>query len=68
MGVLMIAADFWWVARWGWFAEGRFLGRVLDEWTVDAQEFVHTILRAKDARRMGHPRLWRNWPRKKRRR
>jgi len=44
MGVLMIAADFWWAARWGWFAEGRFLGRVLDEWTVDAQEFVHTKL------------------------
>jgi small conductance mechanosensitive channel len=31
-------------ARTGWFAEGRFLGRVLDEWIVDAQEFVHTKL------------------------
>ena len=28
------------VARIGWFAEGRFLGRVLDEWVVDAQEFI----------------------------
>ncbi len=32
------------VARTGWFAEGRFLGRVLDEWAVDAQEFIHTKL------------------------
>jgi small conductance mechanosensitive channel len=31
-------------ARTGWFAEGRFLGRVLDEWIVDAQEFVHSKL------------------------
>lgn len=31
-------------ARTGWFAEGRFLGRVLDEWTNDAQEFVHVKL------------------------
>jgi len=27
-------------ARIGWFAEGRFLGRVLDGWIVDAQEFI----------------------------
>ena len=27
-------------ARIGWFAEGRFLGRVLDEWAADAQEFL----------------------------
>ena len=27
-------------ARIGWFAEGRFLGRVLDGWVVDAQEFI----------------------------
>jgi moderate conductance mechanosensitive channel len=26
--------------RWGIFAEGRFLGKVLDEWITDAQEFV----------------------------
>lgn len=30
--------------RTGWFAEGRFLGKVLDEWTVDAQEFLHVKL------------------------
>ncbi len=30
--------------RTGIFAEGRFLGKVLDEWTSDAQEFVHTKL------------------------
>src|SRR5579863_3538739 len=31
-------------ARTGWFAEGRFLGRILDEWINDAQEFVRTKL------------------------
>jgi small conductance mechanosensitive channel len=31
-------------ARTGIFAEGRFLGRVLDEWAVDSQEFVRTRL------------------------
>ncbi len=31
-------------ARFGWFQEGRFLGKVLDEWAVDAQEFVHRKL------------------------
>ena len=31
---------FFLAARTGWFAEGRFLGRVLDEWAVDAQEFI----------------------------
>jgi small conductance mechanosensitive channel len=31
-------------ARMGWFAEGRFMGKVLDEWTVDTQEFVRTKL------------------------
>jgi small-conductance mechanosensitive channel len=30
--------------RSGWFAEGRFMGRVLDEWANDAQEFIHTRL------------------------
>jgi small conductance mechanosensitive channel len=30
--------------RPGWFAEGRFLGRVLDEWAVDAQEFIRLKL------------------------
>jgi small-conductance mechanosensitive channel len=31
-------------ARWGLFAEGRFLGRVLDEWVQDTQEFIRTKL------------------------
>ena len=30
--------------RWGWFQEGRFLGKVLDEWIADSQEFLHTKL------------------------
>jgi small conductance mechanosensitive channel len=30
--------------RMGWFAEGRFMGRVLDEWANDTQEFIHTKL------------------------
>jgi len=32
------------VIRTGLFAEGRFLGKVLDEWVSDAQEFIHTKL------------------------
>jgi small-conductance mechanosensitive channel len=31
-------------ARWSWFREGRFLGRVLDEWANDTQEFVRNRL------------------------
>jgi len=31
-------------ARWSVFREGRFLGKLLDEWIVDAQEFLHTKL------------------------
>lgn len=30
--------------RSGWFAEGRFMGRVIDEWADDAQEFIRTKL------------------------
>jgi small conductance mechanosensitive channel len=30
--------------RTGLFAEGRFLGKILDEWVVDGQEFIHTRL------------------------
>lgn len=30
--------------RWGVFREGRFLGKVVDEWIVDSQEFIHTKL------------------------
>lgn len=32
------------VVRWSLFREDRFLGKVLDEWTNDSQEFVHTKL------------------------
>jgi len=32
------------ILRWGLFREGRFLGRVVDEWTADSQEFLHTKL------------------------
>jgi small conductance mechanosensitive channel len=31
-------------ARTGWFAEERFLGRILDLWAADAEEFVHAKL------------------------
>jgi len=40
----MIAADFWWATGAGWFAQGRFMGRVVDEWAADGQEFLHTKL------------------------
>ena len=30
--------------RMGLFSEGRFLGKILDEWTDDAQEFIHIRL------------------------
>jgi small conductance mechanosensitive channel len=30
--------------RTGWFAEGHFMGKVLNEWVDDAQEFVHIKL------------------------
>jgi small conductance mechanosensitive channel len=32
------------MVRWALFQEGRFLGRVLDEWINDSQEFIHTKL------------------------
>jgi small conductance mechanosensitive channel len=32
------------VFRWAIFAEGRFLGKILDEWIIDAQEFVRLKL------------------------
>jgi small conductance mechanosensitive channel len=35
---------FFFAARTGWLADGGFLGRVLDEWANDAQEFVHVKL------------------------
>jgi moderate conductance mechanosensitive channel len=30
--------------RSGWFAEGHFMGKVLDEWIYDTQEFIHSKL------------------------
>ena len=35
---------FFLAARTGFLAEGRFMGKVLDEWIVDAQEFIHSKL------------------------
>jgi small conductance mechanosensitive channel len=32
------------LTRTGIFAEGHFLGKVLDEWIDDLQEFLHTKL------------------------
>jgi len=40
----MLAANFWWAAGSGWFSGGRFMGRVVDEWANDSQEFLHTKL------------------------
>jgi moderate conductance mechanosensitive channel len=36
----LLAAQVLLAARTGWFAEGRFMGKVLDNWVDDAQEFV----------------------------
>jgi moderate conductance mechanosensitive channel len=38
------ALDFSFLLRWGVFREGRFMGRILDEWIIDAQEFIHAKL------------------------
>jgi moderate conductance mechanosensitive channel len=38
------AAVFSLALRWGIFREGRFMGKVLDEWIADSQEFIHTKL------------------------
>jgi moderate conductance mechanosensitive channel len=39
-----LAIHFFLAMRWGVFSEGRFLGKVLDEWISDSQEFIHTKL------------------------
>jgi moderate conductance mechanosensitive channel len=44
MSLFSSAAQFAFITRWGWFQEGRFLGRVLDEWIFDSQEFIRTRL------------------------
>lgn len=38
------AEEICFILRWAVFQEGRFLGRVLDEWIADSQEFLHTEL------------------------
>jgi len=40
----MFSFPFLLAARTGFFAEGRFMGRVLDEWAGDTQEFIRTKL------------------------
>jgi small conductance mechanosensitive channel len=40
----MFALPFLMALRTGLFAEGRFMGRVLDEWVNDTQEFLHAKL------------------------
>ncbi len=35
---------FLFVTRLGWFLQGQFFGKVLDEWLDDTQEFIHTKL------------------------
>src|ERR1700729_843787 len=44
MSLFSPAAQFAFITRWAWFQEGRFLGRVLDEWIFDSQEFIRTRL------------------------
>lgn len=44
MFLLPMAGQFLLAMRWGWFKEGRFLGKVVDEWIGDSQEFLHTKL------------------------
>jgi hypothetical protein len=36
--------SFFLAVRWGAFREGRFLGRIVDEWIFDSQEFIHLKL------------------------
>jgi small conductance mechanosensitive channel len=39
-----LGAEFLLATRWGIFQEGRFMGKVLDEWMNDGQEFLHVKL------------------------
>jgi small conductance mechanosensitive channel len=39
-----MAANWILASRWGVFQEGRFLGKVLDEWIDDSQEFIRAKL------------------------
>ncbi|HTW62114.1 MAG TPA: mechanosensitive ion channel family protein [Terracidiphilus sp.] len=44
MFAFRLAAGISLALRWGIFREGRFMGKVLDEWIADSQEFLHTKL------------------------
>ena len=44
MSSTVTSLSFFLATRWSIFQEGHFLGRVLDEWTSDSQEFLHTKL------------------------
>jgi small conductance mechanosensitive channel len=44
MNISPISADLLLAMRWSLFREDRFLGKVLDEWIADSQEFIHTKL------------------------
>ncbi len=44
MNISPIPANLLLAMRWSLFREDRFLGKVLDEWIADSQEFVHTKL------------------------
>lgn len=44
MGLFVRFLSLFAVIRWSLFQEDRFLGKVLDEWIADSQEFVHTKL------------------------
>jgi moderate conductance mechanosensitive channel len=39
-----LATEFSMAVRSGIFSEGRFMGKVLDEWIADSQDFLHTKL------------------------
>jgi small conductance mechanosensitive channel len=41
---LPLRQEFFFAMRWSIFREGRFMGKVLDEWIADGQEFVHVKL------------------------
>ena len=44
MNISPIPADLLLAMRWSLFREDRFLGKVVDEWIADSQEFIHTKL------------------------
>jgi len=41
---VLLRSEFLLAMRWGIFREGRFMGKVLDEWISDGQEFIHAKL------------------------